>query len=127
MPDRDARRRFGRRERAALLLAAAGRCAPIVAGLTQISMPTIATPGLAAMDRRDQGQALRPTCDRRKSNTPAVSTAPATGPIHTASDPAAAGAAPEREQPHPRTRSRYLPVTARRPSAIRKSDERHQQ
>jgi hypothetical protein len=129
MPDRDTRRRFGRRERAALLLAAAGCCAecgePLDADFHADHREPWARGG-----RTDviNGQALCPPCNRRKSDKPAVSTAPAAGPNQAADDQLAAVAVGGREQ--------HKPAYAPRPAfagevaaldAIGRSDERHLQ
>lgn len=102
MPERDARRRFGRRERAALLLAAAGRCSECGEPLTNDFHADHRDPW-ARGGQTDviNGQALCPPCNRRKSDKPAEIIAPLRGPIHAASGTTAAGAAPEREQPQP--------------------------
>jgi HNH endonuclease len=99
MPARDARRRFGRRERAALLLAAAGCCAECGELLDQHFHADHRDPWVRG-GRTDvtNGQALCPTCNRRKSDKPALSTTPATGPSQAASDIAAASAVVGREQ-----------------------------
>jgi len=102
MPDRDARRRFGRRERAALLLAADGRCTGCGEPLASDFHADHRQPW-ACGGRTDviNGQALCPTCNRRKSNTPAVNTTPATGSIQVANAIGTTGVACGREQHEP--------------------------
>ena len=80
MPDRDTRRRFGRRERAALLLAAGGCCTECGAPLDPDFHADHREPW-ARGGRTDviNGQALCPTCNRRKSDKPAVTPPPRRG------------------------------------------------
>ena len=102
MSERDARRRFGRRERAALLLAADGRCTGCGEPLSGDFHADHCEPW-AHGGRTDviNGQALCPTCNRRKSNTPVVNTTPVTGSIQAANATATTGVVCGREQHQP--------------------------
>lgn len=85
IPTRDPRRRFTRRERAALLIASAGLCArcgdPFDPDFHADHQQAWSLGG--ATDVRN-GQALCPTCNRRKAAQPAFPTDPACPGFHQA-------------------------------------------
>lgn len=100
-PNRDTRRRFSARERAALLIAAGGRCAecgdPLQPDFHADHRDAWAHGGLTDVTN---GQALCPACNRRKSDRPVVQIGPFTGPNQAARSTGTASAAASAER-HP--------------------------
>jgi len=96
-PTRDPRRRFTRRERAALLIASAGLCHrcgdPLDPGFHADHQQAWSLGGATDVTN---GRALCPTCNRRKGAEPNFLTAPARpGPYPADGSEDAAGAAPD--------------------------------
>lgn len=95
MTARDPRRRFNARERAALFISAAGNCPRCGDALSRDFHADHRDPwARGGVTDVINGQALCPTCNRRKGDRPATTTAPLAGLDKAGSSDRTAGAVP---------------------------------